>query len=74
MKSKKGLRKNSKQIKSKYRKSTYGEVYTNEREVKAMCDLIPESEWAIEKTFLEKPAYFHQTINKNAIFADNNKS
>lgn len=41
------------QIKSKKRVRDFAEVYTNEREVKAMCDLIPESEWTIEKTFLE---------------------
>lgn len=42
-----------KQIKSRKRVRDFAEVYTNEREVKAMCDLIPESEWTIEKTFLE---------------------
>lgn len=44
----------SKQIKSKERKKTYGEVFTAEREVKAMCDLIPQETWDnIESTFLE---------------------
>ena len=44
----------SKQVKSKERKKTYGEVYTNEREVKAMYDLIPKETWHnIESTFLE---------------------
>lgn len=43
----------SKQIKSRKRVKEFAEVYTNDREVKAMCDLIPESEWTIEKTFLE---------------------
>lgn len=32
----------SAQIKSKRRVSEYGEVFTAEREVKAMCDLIPD--------------------------------
>lgn len=32
----------SSQIKSKRRVSEYGEVFTAEREVKAMCDLIPD--------------------------------
>ena len=42
------------QIKSKKRVSEYGEVYTNEREVKAMCDLIPKEIWQnIDSTFLE---------------------
>lgn len=41
------------QIKSKKRVKDFGEVFTAEREVKAMCDLIPESEWMIESKFLE---------------------
>lgn len=43
------------QIKSKQRVRERGEVFTAEREVKAMCDLIPEGEiWSdITKTFLE---------------------
>lgn len=47
--------KQSKQIKSKRRVRERGEVFTAEREVKAMCDLIPEDEiWSdITKTFLE---------------------
>lgn len=44
----------SKQIKSKYRVKKFAEVFTNEREVKAMCDLIPTETWQdITKTFLE---------------------
>ena len=42
-----------KQIKSRERVKTFAEVFTAEREVKAMCDLIPESEWTIESKFLE---------------------
>ncbi len=46
--------KKNKQVKSKERKKTYGEVFTAEREVKAMCDLIPAEIWYnIESTFLE---------------------
>lgn len=47
--------KQTKQIKSKKRVRERGEVFTAEREVKAMCDLIPEDEiWSdITKTFLE---------------------
>lgn len=41
------------QIKSRKRVRDFAEVFTNEREVKAMCDLIPASEWTIESTFLE---------------------
>ena len=44
----------SRQIKSKSRVADFGEVYTNEREVKAMCDLIPEEVWKnIDSKFLE---------------------
>lgn len=44
----------SKQIKSRKRVKEFAEVYTNEREVKAMCDLIPKETWNnIESTFLE---------------------
>lgn len=43
-----------KQIKSKKRVSDFGEVFTNPREVKAMCDLVPQDTWTdITKTFLE---------------------
>lgn len=42
------------QVKSKERKSKFGEVFTNPREVKAMCDLISEEMYSdITKTFLE---------------------
>lgn len=44
----------SKQIKSKQRVKEYAEVFTAEREVKAMCDLIPDEIWEdITRTFLE---------------------
>ncbi len=43
-----------KQIKSKQRVRDFAEVFTNEREVKAMCDLIPEDMYSdLTKTFLE---------------------
>lgn len=42
------------QIKSKKRVRERGEVFTNTREVKAMCDLIPADVWEnIDSTFLE---------------------
>lgn len=42
------------QIKSKQRVKDFAEVFTNEREVKAMCDLIPTDIWEdIGSTFLE---------------------
>lgn len=44
----------NKQVKSKESLSKYGECFTNEREVKEMCSLIPETIWQnIESTFLE---------------------
>lgn len=44
----------NKQIKSKKRVKEKGEVFTNEREVKSMCDLIPKDIWNnIDSTFLE---------------------
>lgn len=42
------------QIKSRKRVRDHGEVYTADREVKAMCDLIPKDVWEnIDSTFLE---------------------
>ena len=42
------------QIKSKQRVKDFAEVFTNEREVKAMCDLVPSEIWEnIESTVLE---------------------
>lgn len=46
--------KNTGQIKTRKRVRDFGEVFTNEREVKAMCDLIPTETWEnITSTFLE---------------------
>lgn len=45
--------KNTAQIKSKKRVKEHGEVFTAEREVKAMCDLIPKEQWTIHSKFLE---------------------
>ena len=42
-----------KQIKSKQRVSDHGEVFTNEREVKAMCDLVDDETKRIDSRFLE---------------------
>lgn len=41
------------QIKTKKRVVDYGEVFTNEREVKAMVDLVSEQAKDVESTFLE---------------------
>ena len=43
----------AKQIKSKKRVADFGEVYTNEREVNAMLDLVKEEAEKINSTFLE---------------------
>lgn len=44
----------SNQIKSKKRVKEFAEVFTSEREVKAMCNLIPQEVWEnITSTFLE---------------------
>lgn len=45
---------NQRQVKSKKRVADFGEVFTNEREVKAMLDLLPPEIWhKITATFLE---------------------
>ena len=43
----------NKQIKSKKRVAERGEVFTNEREVKAMCDLVKDETERIDSRFLE---------------------
>lgn len=43
----------NKQIKSKERVAEHGEVFTNEREVKAMCDLVGQECDRIDSRFLE---------------------
>ena len=54
MASKKGTSTEQKaQIKSKQRVAERGEVFTNEREVKAMCDLVETETQRIESRFLE---------------------
>lgn len=48
------MEKNKQQIISKERVKQYAEVFTNEREVKAMCDLFPAEIWGnVGSTFLE---------------------
>ena len=44
---------NNTQVKSKERVSAHGEVFTAEREVKAMCDMINDECLRTESTFLE---------------------
>jgi hypothetical protein len=43
----------TKQIKSRERVTEHGEVFTNEREVKAMCDLVKDETERIDSRFLE---------------------
>ena len=43
----------SKQVKSKERVSSFGEVFTSDREVNAMLDLVKDESENIESTFLE---------------------
>ena len=47
------MAKEKSQIKSKQRVQERGEVFTNEREVKAMCDLVKDETERIESRFLE---------------------
>lgn len=47
------LHKSSSQIVSKKRVSQHGEVYTAEREVKAMCDLVNDETQRLDSRFLE---------------------
>ena len=41
------------QVKSKQRVAEYGEVFTAEREVKAMCDLVKQETERVDSRFLE---------------------
>ena len=41
------------QVKSRKRVADHGEVFTAEREVKAMCDLVKQETERIESRFLE---------------------
>ena len=43
----------TKQVKSKQRVADHGEVFTAEREVKAMCDLVKDETERIDSRFLE---------------------
>ncbi|MFR4021616.1 MAG: hypothetical protein ACLTZI_00580 [[Eubacterium] siraeum] len=52
------------QIKSRQRVTEHGEVFTAEREVKAMCDLVKQETERIDSRFLEiKTRYL---IQRNA--------
>src|SRR5665647_2399067 len=43
----------TKQVKSKQRVADHGEVFTDEREVKEMCDLVKQETERIDSRFLE---------------------
>lgn len=46
----------AKQVKSKQRVADHGEVFTAEREVKAMCDLVKTETERIDSRFWSLPA------------------
>mgnify|MGYP003174513202 CR=1 FL=1 len=57
------------QIKSRQRVTEHGEVFTAEREVKAMCDLVKQETERIDSRFLDKttPRLIQFHIFKNAV-------
>lgn len=60
------------QIKSRQRVTEHGEVFTVEREVKAMCDLVKQETERIDSRFLEiiLPSLIQRTgIIKKCAFA-----
>ena len=52
----------SKQVKSKKRVGDHGEVFTAEREVKAMCDLVEDECLRIDSRFLEPALWYFLEI------------
>ena len=59
----------TKQIKSKQRVADHGEVFTAEREVEAMCDLVKQETERIDSRFLDKttPRLIQFHTLKNAV-------
>lgn len=57
------------QIKSRQRVTEHGEVFTAEREVKAMCDLVKQETERIDSRFLDKttPRLIQFHTFKNAV-------
>lgn len=49
-----GIKSVTKQVKSKQRVADHGEVFTAEREVKSMCDLVKTETERIDSRFLDK--------------------
>ena len=67
-----GIKSVTKQVKSKQRVADHGEVFTAEREVKAMCDLVKTETERIDSRFLEiiLPSLIQRTgIIKKCAFA-----
>ena len=54
----------SKQIKSKERVAEHGEVFTNEREVNAMLDMVKQETERIESRFWSLPAEMATSLQK----------
>lgn len=63
------------QIKSKKRVSDHGEVFTNEREVNAMLDLVKDQTERIEATFLEPACgngnFLAEVLKRKLVVVDN---
>ncbi len=66
---------NSPQIKSKQRVAAHGEVFTAEREVKAMCDLVADECNRIESRFLEPACgdgnFLAEVLSRKLVAAQN---
>ena len=58
----------TKQVKSKQRVADHGEVFTAEREVKAMCDLVEDECLRIDSRFLEPACgdgnFLHEILSR----------
>ena len=67
----KNIDKSKSQIKSRERVANHGEVFTAEREVKAMCDLVKDETERIESRFLEPACgdgnFLAEIINRKLI-------
>ena len=53
------------QTKSKERVKEHGEVFTDEREVKAMCDLVKDETERIDSRFLEVEEVILKNVEEN---------
>ena len=58
----------TKQVKSKQRVADHGEVFTAEREVKAMCDLVKTETERIDSRFLCHQRTFGRAVNSTISF------